>query len=310
MKRRRKPAIIFILGPTSVGKSGFAVKLAKRIGGEIISCDSMQVYRGMKILSQQPDSKSLNAVPHHLIGILSPAREWSAADFIGKAKKIIKDIVRRDHIPIVVGGSGLYARALAEGLFPSPTKDERLRKRLYNEAKKKGKKRLYKRLLKIDPSYASRIHPNDLRRIIRALEVYELTGKAISEQHKKTKGIEDEYEILTFVLDRDRSDLYKRINENIEKMFSGGLVEEIRKLERKKISRTAIAALGYKEISDYINGRCSAEEAKELLKKNTRHYAKRQLTWFRKEKNATWFELGSKRQDAALLSMIAKRILR
>ena len=310
MKRKNKPVIILILGPTGVGKSNFAVKLAKRIGGEIISCDSMQVYKGMAIMSQQPSSELLKAISHHLIGILSPSKEWSAASFIERAKKHAKDIVQRDHIPIVAGGTGLYARALIKGLFPSPPRDEKLRKTLYNEAEKKGKNRLYRRLLKIDPGYASKIHPNDLRRIIRALEVYKLTGKKISEQHIYSNSIENEYEILIFVLNRDRTDLYKRINENIERMFAEGIVREVKRLKKRKMSQTAKAMLGYTEVSDYIKGKCTLEETKELLKKNTRHYAKRQLTWFRKEKGARWLEVGTEKKNAILLNIIVKKTIK
>ncbi len=287
-KKKHKPPILFILGPTGAGKSEFAVKLAKKIGGEIISCDSMQVYKRMPIMSQQPSFGLRKAIPHHLIGTLGPSQEWSAADFIREARKATEGILKRNHVPMVVGGTGLYARALIKGLFPAPPKDESLRKKLYAEAKRKGKKRLYERLLKIDPVYASKIHQNDLRRVVRALEVYEVTGTPISEQHRKTEGIEKKYETFVFILNRPRKDLYKRINERVEEMFSDGLVAEVKRLKKLKMSRTATAALGYKEIDGYLKGEYSPEAAKELLKKNTRHYAKRQLTWFRKEKGATY----------------------
>lgn len=304
---RNKSIIVFILGPTGAGKSNFATRLAKKVGGEIISCDSMQVYKGMAIMSQQPPSKLYKAAPHHFIGTLNPSQEWSAASFVEKASKIVKDIVRRRNIPIVVGGTGLYARAFIKGLFPSPPKDEKLRKTLYEEAKRKGRKRLYRRLLKIDPVYASKIHPNDLRRIIRAIEVYELSGKPISERHKETEGIEDKYKTLIFVLSRPRKELYRRINERVEEMFACGIAREVKRLKKRKMSRTAKGALGYKEVSDYIKGKCSLEKAKELLKKNTRHYAKRQLTWFRKEEGARWLELTG-RNETTLINMVVKRV--
>lgn len=301
-----KPLIIFILGPTGAGKSEFAVKLAKKIGGEIISCDSMQVYKGMPILSQQPKPVLRKAVPHHLIDFLSPSREWSAASFIERTSGVAEDIVGRKRVPIVVGGTGLYAQALIKGLFPSPPKDEKLRKKLREEAERKGKKMLYERLLKIDPVYASKIHSNDLRRIVRALEVYELTGEPISEQHKKTEGIEKKYEVSVFVLNRPRKELYKRINERVEKMFAAGLLKEVKRLKKRKMSRTAKAVLGYKEINGYIKGDYGPEQAKELLKKNTRHYAKRQLTWFRKEKDAIW--LKAKGDTFPALSWLCKKV--
>lgn len=305
---KNKPIIVFILGPTGVGKSDLAVRFALKVGGEIISCDSMQIYKGMAIMSQQPNTELRRTIPHHLVGILSPSKEWNAAAFIEKAKGITGDIVRRGNIPIIAGGSTLYARAFIKGLFPSPPGNERLRKALYKKAKGEGKKVLYERLLKIDPIYASRIHPNDLRRIIRALEVYELTGKPISEKQSETKGIEDEFKILIFVLNRERQKLYKRIDERVEEMFAKGVVKEVKRLKKRKLSRTAKAALGYKEISDYTKGRCSLQEAKDFLKRNTRNYAKRQLTWFRKEHGAQWLTLSTAKKDTTLLNTIVKNI--
>ena len=294
-EKKDKPLAVFILGPTGVGKSDFAVKFAKRVNGEIISCDSMQIYKGMAIISQYPALKELKIVPHHLIGVLNPASEWSAGKFIEKARRIIDGIARVGKVPIVAGGSGLYARVFIKGLFPSPPKDDGLRKRFYKEAGKEGSAKLYEKFLKIDPAYASKIHSSDLRRIVRALEVYELTGRPISEQHIRAAGIEDEYRTLVFVLNRDRKELYGRINERVERMFAGGIVKEVKKLNKRKMSRTAKAVLGYKEVNGYIKRNYSLEVAKELLKKNTRHYAKRQLTWFRKEKNAVWLKLTTKK---------------
>jgi len=226
-----KPLIIFILGPTGVGKSDFAIRLAKKINGEIISCDSMQIYNGMSIISQQPTAKLCKEIPHHLVGILSPSKEWDVANFIKKANKIAEDIVKRNGIPVVVGGTGLYARAFIKGLFPSPPRDKRLRKALYEEAIKKGKKKLYEKLLKIDPTYASKIHPNDLRRIIRALEVFELTGKPISQKQTEAEGIEARYNILIFILTRNRKELYRRIDEHVERMFAKGIINEVKRLK-------------------------------------------------------------------------------
>jgi tRNA dimethylallyltransferase len=305
---KKKPVMVFILGPTGAGKSDFAVRLAEKIGGEIISCDSMQVYKGMPIMSQQPSSELRKVVPHYLVDVLSPLKEWSAANFVERAREIAEGIGRRKKVPIIVGGTGLYARAFIKGLFPSPPKDEKLRRALNEEAKKKGKKKLYERLLKIDPTYASKVHPNDLRRVIRALEVYELTGKAISEKHGEGEGIEAKYNVLIFILTGDRKELYRRIDERVEKMFAKGIVQEVKRLLKQKIGKTAKAVLGYKEVSDYINGKHSLEEAKELLNKNTRHYAKRQLTWFRREENAEWIELSTKKHNTLLLSEVARKI--
>ncbi len=288
---RKKPKIIFILGPTGVGKSEFAAKLAKKIKGEVISCDSMQVYKDMEILSQYPSRKLRKRIPHHLIGILSPSQEWSAADFVAKAKKIADGIIKRGKIPVITGGTGLYARAFIEGLFPSPPKSEALRKKLYREARDKGNEKLYEKLAKVDPVYASKIHPNDLRRIVRALEVYELTGRPISDHHGGTKGLKDKYAVSIFILNRNREELYTRVNERVDEMFRCGVIDEVKKLRRLKLSKTAKAVLGFREIGAYIKGNLSLEEAKELIKMNTRRYAKRQLTWFKREKGATWKRL-------------------
>src|SRR3989338_2703170 len=288
---RKKPKIIFILGPTGVGKSDFAAKLAKKIKGEIISSDSMQVYKGMEILSQYPPRRLRKILPHNLIGTLSPSQEWSAADFVTKAKKISDSVIKRGKVPIITGGTGLYARAFMEGLSPSSPKDEKLRKRLYKEAKDSGSAKLYAKLKKIDPVYASKIHPNDTRRIVRAFEVYKLTGRPLSAHHKDTKALNDKYLISTFILNRDREELYARINERVEEMFRRGVIDEVKKLRRLKLSKTAKAVLGFRELMSYIKGDLSLEEAKELIKMNTRRYAKRQLTWFRREKDAAWKKL-------------------
>lgn len=290
----KKPKIILILGPTGVGKSEFAARLAKKIKGEIISCDSMQIYKGMKILSQYPPAKLLKTVPHHLIGCLSPSEEWSAADFVKAAKKIADDIIRRGKIPIIAGGTGLYARAFTEGLFPSPPKDEKFRRKIYKEAEKSGSAKIYAKLKKIDPVYAAKIHPNDTRRIVRALEVYKLTGRPISAQHLETSGLRSEYDISVFILNRKRDALYDRINRRVDEMFDAGLVMEVKRLKRGRLSKTAKAALGYREVSDYIDGRINLSAAKDILKMNTRRYAKRQLTWFRQEKGAQWVDMDTK----------------
>jgi len=307
---RKRPLIVFILGPTGVGKSDIAVKIAKKTSGEIISCDSMQVYRGMPVISQQPPADLQKAIPHHLIGILDPSKEWSAADFVDEAYSVASDIVRYNKVPVVVGGTGLYARAFIKGLFDSPPRDDKLRRSLYEQAEQKGGKRLYEKLRRIDPVYAGKIHQNDLRRIIRALEVYELTGKPISEKQKESRGIESEYKVLMFILERDRNELYRRIDERVEKMFEGGIIREAKRLKARNMSRTARTALGYREISDYIKGRCSLQEAKEFLKKHTRQYAKRQLTWFRREESARWLDITTKNLERESIAIIVNTIRR
>ncbi len=289
---RNKKRVIFIVGPTAVGKTSFAVNLAKRLKGEIISADSMQAYRGMDILSQKPTASEQKSIPHHLIGFLDPEKEYSAAEFAKRARKIIKHIIGKGKIPIITGGSGLYVKALLDGIFPSKGKNEALRRRLGRLADEKGMRFLYNKLRKIDPHSAGKIHPNDKKRIIRALEIYEVEKKTKTSLEKKTKGIKDEYRIEIFGLVMERKKLYDRINKRVDLMFRRGLVEEVKKLLRKRLSITSRRAIGIKQVEGYLNGDYGLAEAKEALKRDTRRLAKRQLTWFRADKRIKWLDIG------------------
>lgn len=280
--------LIFIIGPTASGKTKVAFELAKKINGEIISADSMQVYKGMDILTAKPSKRIKEEVPHHLIDIISPEQDFSAADFRKKALLAIKKIQQKKKIPIIVGGTGLYVRALIDGLFEAPAADLKIRRRLENLALDRGASYLYNILLQIDRQAAKRIHPNDQRRIIRAIEVYKKTGQPISKLQANTKGIKDKYEIKIFGLDISRTALYQRINKRVEDMFKRGVAEEVKSILSLKLSETAIQALGIKEIKGYLEGNYSLDEAKRVLARNTRHYAKRQLTWFRKMEGVKW----------------------
>lgn len=287
----KKETVIFIVGPTAVGKTAFAIELAKRIKGEIISSDSMQAYRSMDIISQKPTKRERKIIPQYLIDILSPKEEYSAAEFTKRAGLLIDDIIKRKRRPIVVGGSGLYTKTLIDGLFFSPEKDGAFRKDLESKAEEGGSKFLHAELEKVDPEAASKIHPNDLRRIIRALEVFHLTGTPISEHKKKTRGIKDRFNIRIYGLIRERSVIYERIEDRVERMFEAGLVKEVKRIKRCAPSITAEASLGYKEVLGFLDKRYSAQEAMELLKKKTRHFAKKQLTWFRPDKRIRWINL-------------------
>lgn len=282
--------IIFIVGPTAIGKTSLAVSLAKRINAEIISADSMQVYKGMKILSQAPTQEEKRRARHHLAELLDPRKEYSVAMFIEKADRLIASIIKRGKIPMVVGGSGLYLKGLVDGLFPSPEADMRFRKKMARYAAKYGQKKLYTKLVKTDPDAAKSIHPNDLRRVVRALEIYHTTGKTMTELKASTRGLKDRYEIKTFGLIRPREEMYEQIDVRVDKMFDDKVVAEVKRLKKKKLSKTAAAVLGFKEISDYLDGECSLDEAKDLLKMNTRRFAKRQMTWFRANKEIKWFD--------------------
>ena len=283
-----KAKIVFIVGPTSSGKTEVAISLAEKLNGEIISCDSMQVYRDMDVITRPPGERLLSRVSHHLIKSVSPEEEHSAARFVEEAAVLIEDIISRKRTPVIAGGTGLYMKSLMDGLFSSPPKEEDLRKELEEEAKKHGNERLYKRLEDVDPETASSLHPNDLRRIIRALEVYELTGETIHDKKKESAGIADKYDCRIFGMDFPREVLYERINNTVDRMFAEGLIEEVKRLRERPLSETAKMALGIKEVYAFLDGRAGLDEITEELKKNTRKYAKRQLTWFRADKRIQW----------------------
>ena len=278
--------VYFLVGPTASGKTKLSIKLAKKLNAEIISCDSMCVYKGMDILTSKPSSADRNRIKHHLIDIIPPTREFSVAEYRSMALQKIEEILKRKKTPLFVGGSGLYVKAVIDGLFPSAEKDLKFRKRQELLAKKYGKAYLYRKLKKIDPDRAGKIHPNDLRRVIRALEIYHTEKKKPSELNRNTEPLK--YDFKIFGLAPERSGLYKNIDDRVEEMFKKGIVGEVKKLSNKALSMTAGKALGYSEVLGYLKGKYSLEEAKELLKKNTRHFAKRQLTWFRPDRRILW----------------------
>lgn len=285
-----KKKVIIIVGPTATGKTALGVALAGKIKGEVISADSMQAYKGMDIVSQAPLAGEEKGIPHHLTGFLSPEEEYSAARFSKKAMRAISGIIKRKKTPIVVGGSGLYVKALTDGIFPSKGKDQALRKKLYDTSRKKGSLVLHARLKKIDPDAAGKIHPNDVKRIIRAIEIYEVEERTKTSLKKKTKGIREKYDVRAFGLNIERSELYAKINKRVDKMFKDGIVDEVKKLSRFKLSATSKQALGVKQVKGYIAGDYGMEETKEMIKRDTRRFAKRQLTWFRADKSIKWMD--------------------
>ena len=305
MEKRR---IIFLVGPTAIGKSEVAVYLAKKLNAEIISCDSMQIYRGMDLITSKPAKILRKRVGHHLIDIISPAREYNVSKFRKDALKKIQEIGQRGKVPLLVGGSGLYMSILIDGIFNFESKDELIRKRLYRLAGLYSSHYLYKRLKVVDPEAAARVHPNDTKRIVRALEVFEVTGKPISCLQKSRCGLSEEYEINIFCLNMEREKLYKRIEERVEKMFANGLIPETKRLLKTKLSKTASYAIGIKELKGHFAGLYALEEAKRLMKHNTRLYAKRQLTWFRKDKRIIWIRVGNKEAPASVANRIFQKI--
>jgi tRNA dimethylallyltransferase len=300
--------IIFIVGPTASGKTEAAVSLAKKIKAEIISMDSMQIYKGMRILTSWPRREFLRSVKHYLVGGLPNSKEHNVSQYRKDSLKIVDKIFSRGKTPIFVGGSGLYFSILLEGIFEGSRSDQKLRIRLERLAKKYGKNYLYKRLIKADPEAASRIHPNDTRRVIRALEVFLTKGERITKLHNERIGLRSDYKIKAFCLNIERSKLYDRINERVEKMLKEGLLIEVKRLLKHKLSKTAACAIGIRELEDYFNSRISLAEAKELIKRNTRRYAKRQLTWFRKSKDLKWINLRGTEKASQVSNLIWKEL--
>jgi tRNA dimethylallyltransferase len=296
--------IIFIVGPTAIGKSETAVYLAKRIGAEIISSDSMQVYRGMDIITSKPKPALRKKIKHYLISTVPLSKDYDVSTYRKNALKKVKEIISRGKIPIFVGGTGLYITILVDGIFDEDVKDKLIRNKLYELAKNRGNLYLHNQLKRVDPEAAVKIHPNDTKRIIRALEVFRVTGKPISILQKKRRGLRDEYDVKIFCLNLARDKLYKKIDQRVEMMFKEGLIKEVKGLLKKELSRTASFAIGIREARGYLGGDYGLEEAKNMIKLNTRRYAKRQLTWFRKDKKIKWVNL----EDNEASREVAKRI--
>ncbi len=283
--------IVTVVGPTAVGKSRVAVELALRFGGEVVSGDSIQVYRGFDIGTDKPTPASMRGVPHHLIDIAGPEAQFTAADFVREALAAAGAIASRGRLPIVAGGTGLYLRALVDGLFPGPGRDPVVRARLEAEAREKGLDALFRRLEAVDPDYAAKVRSRDRVRIIRALEVHALTGEPLSAHFRRTESPVRGRNVLRLGLRLERAALVWRIEERVERMFERGLVEEVRGLLARGVPETAapFRALGYRHVVAHVRGRMSLDEAVTLTKGETRQYAKRQMTWFRKMAGIAWF---------------------
>lgn len=284
--------LIVICGPTAVGKSEVAFRVAQNLGTEIISVDSMQVYKGLRIGTAVPARDILTKIRHHMIGVIDPGERFSAADFRRSADNIIDDIRRRGKTPIAVGGSGLYIRALVDGLFLGPSSDAELRKRLGDLAEDKGEEHLFALLKEVDPASAEKLSQRDVRRVIRALEVFELTGTPISQWHRQP-GQARAGTVVMIGLTRDRDILYRRIDKRVDEMLDNGLILEVQALLREGYLNALrfLRPLGYIELIDYLEGGVSLEDAKDMMKRNTRRYAKRQLTWFKKDSRIKWVEV-------------------
>ena len=282
--------ILVITGPTATGKTALGIWLAQHLGGEVVSADAMQVYRGMVIGTAAPDAAEMKGVPHHLIGSVDPAESYSVGRYVQEASAILEDILRRGRLPILVGGTNLYIDSLLAGRsFGKQAEDETLRQRLYEEYEAEGGEKLLEKLSSFDPDRAALLHPADKKRIVRAMEVYYLSGETITEHDRKTREIPPIYEATVLIPGfRDRTLLYDRIDRRVGEMIRRGLFEEVKKLLDSGISAesTAMQAIGYKEAVDVVYDRSSGEDAAEHIRQASRRYAKRQITWFSRRKDA------------------------
>lgn len=283
-----------VVGPTASGKTAFAIQLAKYLNGEIISCDSMQIYKGLDIGTAKPTAEEQNEVPHHMIDFLEIDIPFSVSDYVNLAAEKLESVYNKGKLPIVVGGTGLYARSLLSGLsFEENCKDEKLRETLLQQAETEGKEALYEKLKEVDSKAAENIHPNNLKRVIRALEFFLVTGQKFSSQIQTSQPETPKYNYWMIGLAfRNRELLYDRINKRVDDMMEGGLLTEAKSLydtvKSTSSLQTVLQAIGYKEIFPYFDGKISLDEAVENVKQGTRRYAKRQMTWFKKEKNLTF----------------------
>lgn len=288
-----KIRVIAIVGPTASGKTALGAEIAEAFGGEVVSADSMQIYKGMDIATAKPTHEEMRGVKHHLIGFLDKNISFSVADYVELAGNVIRDISSRGKLPVIVGGTGLYVSSLLDNIkFADIKSDSELRKSLEDMAVKKGNVYLYEKLASVDPESAAELHPNNIVRVIRALEVYELTGKKLSIFKAESRLEESPYDPIMIGLDyNDRQILYDRINKRVDIMVKNGLVEEAKAVFDSYKMKTAGNAIGYKELIPYFNNEKSLEECISAIKQETRRYAKRQLTWFRKNAKINWLKL-------------------
>lgn len=289
-----KPPLIILAGPTAAGKTALSISLAKAIGGEIISADSMQVYRHMDIGSAKVTKQEMNGVPHHLIDVLEPWEDFNVAVFQAMAKQALSGVYRRGHVPIVAGGTGFYIQALLYDIdFTQTTEDPAFRREMEEKAGREGPMAIHALLREVDPRAADAIHANNVKRVIRALEFNRQTGMRISDHNEAERQKESAFDSYYYVLTTDRPALYERIDRRVDQMMEQGLVGEVERLRAMGCRRDMVSmqGLGYKEILSYLDGEISLDEAVRIIKRDTRHFAKRQLTWFKREREVRWLNL-------------------
>ncbi|MBP0955785.1 MAG: tRNA (adenosine(37)-N6)-dimethylallyltransferase MiaA [Oscillospiraceae bacterium] len=303
-KSTEKIPVLVVCGPTASGKTAVGVELALRLGGEVVSADSMQIYKGLAISTAKPSPEEMKGIPHHLMDFLRPDEPFSVADYVKMARKCISDIRSRGKLPIIVGGTGLYINSLIDNIsFDHIVSDDSLRKKLESEAAEMGREHMYEKLRSLDPEATESIHPNNVIRVIRAIEMCMLSGRTGSENREESRRNESPYDPCMIGLTCfDRQVLYDRINRRVDKMLEEGLEAEVRAVYEKYKLRTAFNAIGFKEMIPYFEGECSLEEAADKIKQESRHYAKRQLTWFRRDVRITWADTANSEQFDGIIS--------
>ena len=286
-----KPKVVVIVGPTASGKTAVSIELAKNINGEIISAASMQIYKYMDIGTAKPTLDEMQGIKHYMLDVVMPDETFNVAKYKSMAESAIEEILKKGKVPIIVGGTGLYVNTLVDGIeFADVPGDEEYRNELIEKGYREGAMSIYKELEKVDSESAKKIDPNNIRRVARALEIYKVTGKTKTQLDIESRK-EVKYDYRLFGMEWDRETLYNRIDLRVDKMIEAGLIDEVRNVTEKfKISNTAVQGLGYKEVIEFLNGNISYEEMIEKLKLETRHYAKRQLTWFRRDKRIKWIK--------------------
>ena len=295
----KKQKVIVICGPTASGKTALSIELAKKINGEIVSCDSMQIYKEMDIGTAKPTKEEMQEIPHYMINTIFPNERYSVADYKKDAKKAIREIIKKGKVPIIVGGTGLYVDSLIYEIeYPDIKFDEKYRQELEEQVRKDGLEKLYNKAKKIDPEAMLKISSNDKKRILRVLEIYKATGKTKTEQERKSREKEPEFDYLVYGLNMPREKLYERINLRVDIMIKQGLIKEVEKIYKKYNEfPTAMQGLGYKEVVEYLEGHLTKEEMIDKIKQETRRYAKRQMTWFRKNKQTIWLDTENTKQN-------------
>lgn len=312
MFMEKRPFIV-LTGPTAVGKTALSIALAKAVNGAVISADSMQVYKHMDIGSAKIMPEEMDGVPHYLIDEFEPEEEFHVARFVERAKECLQEIYQNGQIPIIVGGTGFYIQALLYDIdFSKQDANTEYRSKLEAIAKEKGAEYLHNLLREVDAASAESIHANNIKRVIRALEYHHLTGQKISEHNETERQKESPYNFAYFVLTDERAKLYERIDKRVDIMIERGLVEEVKKLKEMGYHREMVSmqGLGYKEVLDYLDGKITLDEAIYIIKRETRHFAKRQLTWFRREKDVIWFDRRDYHQNETEILDEMKKILK